>query len=664
LYQEESEGNLQKAIDLYRKVITEFPGNREMAAKAQLHIGLCYEKMGLKEAEKAYRLVLDNYPDQTALVAVANEKLLRLEKARSATEGKDKTFKIRKVYSTNEDNQDVSPDGRYLLCIHWNTISLHVHDMQTGETWPISEKGTWEEPMRWPDTSIWHPNSRQLAYIWYIGGRTELRLCNLDGTDTRVLSSGDITEVLWPADWSQDGKYILGALERVIQENPRKIDYDIALLTVADGSVKIIKSQDGRHCNSYTLALDNSYVLCDFEHNADDEAMDIVKIDVETGAETKLVNHPANDWSPFLSPDGDYLVFLSDRAGSNGLWAQKMKAGRPDGEPILLKGDLGHSFFLKTLTADGSLMYGLWMQTRNVKTAELDFKSGKVISQPEVYVKRFEGKNFMPFWSPDGKYLAYASWRMTDWRPKNLYVIKNLETGEEMDLQTDLAIGAPVQWLKPRWTPDSKSLLIHGRVTRSRYVDGFYLVDIKTGKRTWILEKDAEGDGKVGYWPQLAPDGNILYYLKGNRRKLMKYNISSGEKTVLHESEGNIYFTALSPDGNSLAFRHNFKTANELWIIPTNGGEPRLIGSLDKEEKIDWPEWTPDSRQVIVIARNSKELYAFSVDGGKPIRMDLRLDGIKRLSIHPDGKRLAFMHRQRRGGDVWVMENFLPEVKK
>jgi hypothetical protein len=44
--------------------------------------------------------------------------------------------------------------------------------------------------------------------------------------------------------------------------------------------------------------------------------------------------------------------------------------------------------------------------------------------------------------------------------------------------------------------------------------------------------------------------------------------------------------------------------------------------------------------------------------------MDLRLDGIKRLSIHPDGKRLAFTHDQRRGGDVWVMENFLPEVKK
>lgn len=48
IYQEEVNGDLQKAIGLYQKIVTSFPENRRIAAKAQFHIGLCYEKLGLK----------------------------------------------------------------------------------------------------------------------------------------------------------------------------------------------------------------------------------------------------------------------------------------------------------------------------------------------------------------------------------------------------------------------------------------------------------------------------------------------------------------------------------------------------------------------------------------------------------------------------------------
>jgi Tol biopolymer transport system component len=266
----------------------------------------------------------------------------------------------------------------------------------------------WKGHDRFPDNAIWHPNSRQIAYYWFNGDTLELRITNLEGTDMRVVSSGKKSEVLWPAEWSKDGKYILGTLLRVIQEKPRKVDHDIALLKVADGSIKLIKSQDGRKCKFYKLAPDNSYVLCDFQQNSDDGARDIIKIDTETGAETRMIYHPADDSAPFLSPDGDYLVFLSDRTGLRGLWGLKIEDSNPVGEPTLLKGDLGNSFFPNTLTADGSLIYSIWMQAFNVKTAMLDFKSGKVISPPEVFAKRFEGKNFMPSWSPDGKRIAFT----------------------------------------------------------------------------------------------------------------------------------------------------------------------------------------------------------------------------------------------------------------
>ena len=171
-----------------------------------------------------------------------------------------------------------------------------------------------------------------------------------------------------------------------------------------------------------------------------------------------------------------------------------------------------------------------------------------------------------------------------------LFVIYDLETGEETELQTNLLMVNPTQTQRLRWSPDGKSLLIQGG-DRQRVVTGFYLFDIKTGKRTPLLEEDAvEQEGSiviVGHRSELAPDGKTLYYMKylnpdSEKRMLMKYDISSNKKTILHEDEKGIRFSALSPDGNFLAFGFQLEKQNELWMIPTDGSEAHHIGNLDE----------------------------------------------------------------------------------
>ncbi|GAH84167.1 unnamed protein product, partial [marine sediment metagenome] len=63
LAKERGEGNLEEAIALYKKVVAETK-DESLAAKAQLRIGICYEKLGMKEAQKAFQKVIDNYPGQ------------------------------------------------------------------------------------------------------------------------------------------------------------------------------------------------------------------------------------------------------------------------------------------------------------------------------------------------------------------------------------------------------------------------------------------------------------------------------------------------------------------------------------------------------------------------------------------------------------------------
>ena len=74
LAKERGEGNLEEAIALYQKVIEESK-DESLSAKAQFRIGICYEKLGREEAQKAFQKVIDNYPAQIETVKEAREKV-------------------------------------------------------------------------------------------------------------------------------------------------------------------------------------------------------------------------------------------------------------------------------------------------------------------------------------------------------------------------------------------------------------------------------------------------------------------------------------------------------------------------------------------------------------------------------------------------------------
>jgi tetratricopeptide (TPR) repeat protein len=115
LYQEEVQGNLQGAIDIYARILAEFSANRTVGARAQLHVGLCYEKLGLQEAQRAYRRVIEDYPERAEEVAVAQERLASLARA-SAELSRQPTFRRIEIASKPQ-NGVLSPDGNRLAFV-------------------------------------------------------------------------------------------------------------------------------------------------------------------------------------------------------------------------------------------------------------------------------------------------------------------------------------------------------------------------------------------------------------------------------------------------------------------------------------------------------------------------------------------------------------------
>jgi tetratricopeptide (TPR) repeat protein len=75
---EEAKGELKKAIEVYQTIVNKFRDNRPIAAKAQLHIGMCYEKLGKQAAKMAYMKVIREFADQEEVVREARIRLSRI----------------------------------------------------------------------------------------------------------------------------------------------------------------------------------------------------------------------------------------------------------------------------------------------------------------------------------------------------------------------------------------------------------------------------------------------------------------------------------------------------------------------------------------------------------------------------------------------------------
>ena len=84
---EEVDGDLQGAIALYKQIVATHSEQSAVAAKAQLRIGICYEKLGNTEAVKAYEAVLSRFPKEAEAVAQARARLaaLRQEEPKGLT---------------------------------------------------------------------------------------------------------------------------------------------------------------------------------------------------------------------------------------------------------------------------------------------------------------------------------------------------------------------------------------------------------------------------------------------------------------------------------------------------------------------------------------------------------------------------------------------------
>ncbi|HEX4946336.1 MAG TPA: hypothetical protein VFZ34_06730, partial [Blastocatellia bacterium] len=199
---------------------------------------------------------------------------------------------------------------------------------------------------------------------------------------------------------------------------------------------------------------------------------------------------------------------------------------------------------------------------------------------------------------------------------------------------------------------------------------GFYKIDTQTGEAKFLMPNS---HGALVFAPWLSPDEKTIVYQAINRAILVR-DLASGEERTLYQASQrprmNTGFS-ISPDNQQVAFGlhesdREFATIQIMPIGGADAGKSFQVKTPLAGQQDMGVTWSPDGRSLFFLLRptwkSTRELWQLSIADGKAKRLELAMDELRDIDLHPDGRQIAFNIFKNRN-EIWVMENFLPAAQ-
>jgi Tol biopolymer transport system component len=646
-------GDLNGAIDEYRRIVATAGADRSAAARALLGIADCYRQLGDTAAEKrTYQQIARDFADQREAARTARK---QLESGTSTTapavRGDRAVWSGADVGSVGA----ISPDGRYLTYVDWaGAENLMVRDLATSASRALTtnrKPGETGSPITATWSAISHNGSR-VAFAWKPAAARdfELRVADLHDSkpNSRVIATfGD--RAARAADWSPDETLIATVIENA--DNT----LSLGVTSMKDGTFRQLKSMGWGAAGRVLFSPDGRYLAYDFATADTPYRRDLTVISIEASApvqEVPLVADGRRNYLMGWSPSGE-LLYSSDRSGTRSLWAVRVAGARATGDPRLVRENVLSTEPVR-LTPAGTLYVVQNASPMYVQTSGFDARRGRLRSGDSGAFQYFVAGNgdrrSLHRWSWDGRYLAFTSCADTC-----ALLIRDEATGGVREVPHTLSYFQSFSL-----APDGHAVVGTGEDLKGR--SGVYLIDTTTGAtelvaRGMLTNRHAE-------W---SVDGRAILYRenRGETRVLVERNVADGRTRDVYQSAGNdMGWIRLSPDGRMVALvRHpagNYATQpSRLIVAPLSGGPERIL--LTATGLSEW-QWSADSQSLTAAKAGDAGIELWQVPMiGDPRKLEIDAAHWSSFHISSDGTRIVFTaHAGDSGSQLWALENVLP----
>lgn len=455
----------------------------------------------------------------------------------------------------------------------------------------------------------WSPNGKWIAFSSKRMGNYDIWVIPPIGGKPRQLTFHTADDLV--CGWTPDGNEILFASSR---EQTRTTS--LYLINVQSGATRLVAESD-LALNHASISADGKSLVCtragfwSRRNYRGSGRGKLMLFPIDGGAGKLLANDTDNArWANF-TPDGQRLLYVSDRDNNDNVWVRGVNGGNPT---QLTQFKSGHLFSL-TVAKNGNRAaftqgFKLWTielgakpsapkeinvlapsdDRQNVVTKEnvtsgvqemslsTDGKQIAFIVRGEIFVQPLEGRSSTPRDDDDPPAPTDSARRIT----------------ETVQREQDVA-----------WSPDGLSL---------------------------VFSSDRDSNGNI--------------YIKNVRTKAIKQ---------LTQSATTCTSPSYSPDGKWVAFLRGYNGA-ELCVVATEGGQERV---LVRDPSIGNFVWSPDGKWIAYqrakghSGGNAAEIFVVNVADPKPVNITRypALNGLPQWST--DGTRLFFLSNRSGNTNLW-----------